>query len=72
MKQSLKPIPAEEILHFIRAYRTLERMPLEDGFAHLRAVSPVLPGEDEAEVKELRQHFRNQWYTKKRHFGLFF
>jgi hypothetical protein len=72
MKQSLKPIPAEEILQFIRAYRTLEQMPLEDGFAHLRAVSPVLPGEDEAEVKELRQHFRNQWYTKERHFGLFF
>ncbi len=72
MKQSLKPIPAEEILHFIRAYRTLEQMPLEDGFAQLRTISPVLPNDDEAELKELRQHFRNQWYTKERHFGMFY
>ncbi|RIV17461.1 hypothetical protein DYU11_31915 [Fibrisoma montanum] len=72
IKQPIKPIPVDEILHFIRAYRTLEQMPLEDGFAHLRAISPVVLGEDENAMKDLRQHFRNQWYSKERHFGLFY
>ncbi|ADB42802.1 hypothetical protein [Spirosoma linguale] len=72
IKQPIKPIPLDEILNFIRAYRTLEQMPLEDGFAHLRAISPMLLGEKEGELKELRQHFRNQWYDKERHFGLFY
>jgi hypothetical protein len=72
MKPVLKPIPLDDILHFIQAYRALEQMPLEDGFAHLRAITPVIPGDDEKELKELRQHFRNQWYDKNRHFGLFY
>lgn len=72
MNKSLPPIPLEDILQFIRLYRTLEQMPLEDGFAHLSAISPVVLGEHEIPVKELRQHFRNQWYDKHRHFGLFF
>ena len=72
MTPSLKPIPLEDIIRFIQLYRRLEQMPLEDGFAHLRAISPVLPGDDDTDLKELRQHFRNQWYSKERHFGLFF
>ena len=72
MNQPLQPIPFSEILHFIRSYRALEQMPLEDGFAQLRAISPIIPGDDAAELKELRQHFRNQWYSKDRHFGQFY
>lgn len=68
----IKPIPLDEIQHFIRSYRALEQMPLEDGFAHLRAISPPILGDDEKEAKQLRQHFRNQWYDKNRHFGLFY
>ena len=52
-----KLIPLDEVLHFIRSYRALEQMPLEDGFAHLRAITPRFPGEVE-EVKAMRQHFR--------------
>lgn len=55
MNQPLQPIPFSEILHFIRSYRALEQMPLEDGFAQLRAISPIIPGDDAAELKELRQ-----------------
>jgi hypothetical protein len=68
----IQPIPLDEIQHFIRSYRALEQMPLEDGFAHLRAISPPILGDDQQEEKQLRQHFRNQWYDKERHFGLFY
>lgn len=69
IKPPLKPIPLNDILQFIRCYRALEQMPLEDGFAYLRA---AILGEDEDELKELRQHFRNQWYDKERYFGQFY
>lgn len=72
IEQPIKPIRLDEILLFIRAYRTLEQMPLEDGFAYLRAISPVLLVEDGSELKELRQHFRDQWYDKECHFGQFY
>lgn len=65
-------IPLEDILHFIHSYRQLEQLPLQDGFAQLRAISPNGLGEDAIELAELRQHFRNQWYDKQSHFGLFF
>ena len=66
------PIPLDDILRFIGQYRSLEQMPLEDGFAHLRVISPLMPGEEETALTELRQHLRNQWYTKERQFGQFF
>lgn len=72
IKKSIPAIPLDDIVQFIRSYRVLEQMPLEDGFAHLRAITPVILGEDEAELKELRQHFRDQWYSKERRFGRFF
>ena len=72
MKSADKPISPEEVTHFIKAYRALEQMPMEDGFAHLRAITPLLPGEDEQEVKAMRQHFRNAWYDKNRAFGQFY
>lgn len=72
MNHLRQPIPLQDVLQFIRSYRTLEQMPLEDGFAHLRAVSPIIPGDDEAELNRLRQHFRNQWYDKNRQFGQFY
>lgn len=68
-------IPVEEILQFITSYRALEQMPLEDGFAHLRAITPKLPlldSQEAQEVKELRQHFRNHWYSKRQGFGQFY
>ena len=72
MKPVYKPIPLDEVLHFIRSYRALEQMPLEDGFAHLRAITPRFPSEDEGEVRAMRQHFRNAWYDKNRAFGQFY
>lgn len=68
----LPAIPLDDILLFIRSYRALEQMPLEDGFAHLQAITPAVPGEREAEVQQLRKHFRDGWYRKERHFGLFY
>ncbi len=72
MKQAIKPIPLEEILHFIGSYCQLEELPLEDGFALLRTITPKVLGENEQELKGLRQHFRNQWYSKERQFGQFY
>lgn len=71
-RKTLPAIPLDDILQFIRSYRALEQMPLEDGFAHLRAITPAVLGEAETDLEQLRQHFRNQWYTKERHFGLFY
>ncbi|WP_019990959.1 hypothetical protein [Rudanella lutea] len=71
-KSPVKPIPLDDIFQFIQCYRALEQMPLEDGFAHLRAISPVVLGEDEQAMKDLCQHFRNHWYSKQRHFGSFY
>lgn len=72
MRPAIKPIPLDDILQFIRSYRGLEQLPLEDGFAQLRAISPKVLGDDAVELKELRQHFRNHWYKKERGFGQFF
>ncbi|CCH57561.1 hypothetical protein BN8_p06747 (plasmid) [Fibrisoma limi BUZ 3] len=72
MKLPIKPIPLDQILHFIYSYRQLEKLPLEDGFAELRAITPKVLGDNERELKELRQHFRNQWYDKERSFGQFY
>lgn len=72
MNHPQQPIPLQDVLQFIRSYRTLEQMPLEDGFAHLRAISPIILGDDELELNQLRQHFRNQWYDKNRQFGQFY
>ena len=72
MKLPITPIPLEDILHFIRFYRQLEQLPLEDGFALLRTITPEVLGDNEKELKELRQHFRNQWYSKERGFGQFY
>ena len=59
----------DHILHFIRSYRRLEQMPLEDGFAELACVAK---SNQPAEEKRLRQHFRNHWYSKERAFGRFY
>ncbi|WP_225309723.1 hypothetical protein [Larkinella humicola] len=72
MKLPITPIPVEDIILFIESYRNLEKMPLEDGFAHLRAITPSILGENEEDLKELRQHFRNHWYSKNRAFGQFY
>lgn len=72
MKPAYTPIPLDEVLHFIRSYRALEQMPLEDGFVHLRTITPRFPGDDEDEIKAMRQHFRNGWYDKNRAFGQFY
>lgn len=72
MKPPIQPIPLDEILHFIKSYRRLEQLPLEDGFAELRAITPTVLGDFPLELKDLRQHFRNHWYAKERSFGQFY
>ncbi|MEZ0612332.1 hypothetical protein ACAW74_27735 [Fibrella sp. WM1] len=62
-------IPTETVLHFIRCYRRLEQLPLEDGFAELACVST---DPDEASEQQLRKHFRAHWYSKERAFGRFY
>ncbi|WP_229374388.1 hypothetical protein [Fibrella rubiginis] len=53
--------PAETVLHFIRCYRRLEQLPLEDGFAELACIST---DPDEASQQQLKKHFRAHWYSK--------
>ena len=60
---------ADTALHFIRCYRRLEQMPLEDGFAELRCVAT---SDDKTEEQRLRKHFRAHWYSKERAFGRFY
>lgn len=60
---------ADTALHFIRCYRRLEQMPLEDGFAELRCVAT---SDDKKEEQRLRNHFRAHWYSKERAFGRFY
>ncbi|SFE88403.1 hypothetical protein [Spirosoma endophyticum] len=62
-------INLEAVLHFIRNYRRLEQMPLEDGFAELACVAK---SDQAGEEKRLRQHFRDHWYSKEKAFGRFY
>ena len=69
MNINFDELNVDQILHFIRSYRRLEQMHLEDGFAELACVAK---SDQAGEEKRLRQHFRNHWYSKERGFGRFY
>lgn len=69
MNDFFDEVNVDLVLQFIRCYRSLEQLPLEDGFAELACVAK---SDQTQEEKRLRKHFREHWYSKERAFGRFY